>query len=126
MSACNNQEAGYHQKEMTQHHMQLNQGKKWQLDSASRKNIGRMDQAVQDAQLQKQISYTSLATTLQNASDTLIQQCRMQGPGHDMLHVWLENFLDNVKMMKTGNPDQQAEAFKKVQADLKEAPQYFE
>ena len=43
-----------------------------------------------------------LSAKLQSKIDTLIKQCRMQGPEHDALHVWLEKVLTDMKQLKDG------------------------
>jgi hypothetical protein len=50
----------------------------------------------------------------------------MSGKDHDMLHVWLENFLSDLKQLKTSSKQNQPLVFEGIENLVKEFGDYFE
>lgn len=84
-----------------------NKGGKWKADEATKKNVAAIVKIINDGSNLGESNRAKLTMQLQAGIDTLVQQCRMKGPDHDALHVWLEGVLHDVKEMKEGDNDYQ-------------------
>ena len=104
----------------------LNDGKKWRLDEATRKNMDSIKKTVQSVASSQQKDYAMVAADLENDANRLVSQCRMSGKDHDVLHVWLENFLSNLKELKTASKEERPMAFAKIETLVNEFGDYFE
>lgn len=134
--ACNEnkKEAGHihaqdsvaHSHSEKQSQLVLNDGKKWKMDESTRNNIDSIKQTVQSFASGQQKDYTKLATGLENDANRLVSQCRMSGKDHDMLHLWLEDFLSDLKQLKTSSKGEQPTAFERIETMVKEFSNYFE
>lgn len=101
--------------------LQLNNGAKWKLDDATKKNVASLKQIVNDT-----IRTADLASALQSGLHTLVSQCTMKGPDHDALHQWLEPFMHAVKELKDDDEDDRQEALAAIRKDLENFDMYFE
>ena len=119
-SRSETQEAQPHNTETKNAKLQLNNGQKWKLDEATRKNMKEIKTYLSQASHAGVLS----AEELQKYSDKLIKECRMSGPGHDALHVWLGTFLQNVQALKD-NRDAES-ASHALNENVKEFDSYFE
>lgn len=135
--ACNdtkNESAGHvhsqdsvtHSTSEKQSQLVLNDGKKWKLDEATRNNIDSIKKTVQTVAVSKEKDYAKAATDLENDANRLVSQCRMSGKDHDMLHMWLESFLSDLKQLKTGSKEEQPMAFAKIETSVNGFSDYFE
>ena len=104
----------------------LDDGKKRKLDEATRNNIDSIKKTVQFVASSQQKDYAKVAADLENDANRLVSQCRMSGKDHDMLHLWLENFLSDLKQLKTASKEEQPNAFAKIETLVKEFGDYFE
>lgn len=104
----------------------LNNGQKWKLDEPTRKNIGELKGIVDKAAAQPSPSYHQVATDLQASTDKLIGECRMSGPDHDALHLWLQEYLPALKELHNDNKPVQQAAFKTLQTKVQQFGDYFE
>ena len=77
--------------------LRLNNGSKWKTDEATRKNVAELVKIVNDRNNWGEANKAQLTKHLQNRIDTLVQECKMKGPDHDALHVWLEQVLHDLK-----------------------------
>lgn len=134
--ACNEnkKEAGHvlvpdsvaHEHSEKQRQLELNDGKKWKLDDATRHNIDSIKKTVQTFASSQQKDYTKIASVLENDANRLVSQCRMSGKDHDMLHLWLESFLSDLKQLKSSSKEKQPTAFERIEIVVKEFGDYFE
>lgn len=90
------------EKEHSESEVRLNKGSKWKADQATKENVAAMVKLVNDRSYMDAAKREELSAKLQSKIDTLIKQCRMQGPEHDALHVWLEKVLTDMKQLKDG------------------------
>ncbi|HWJ03415.1 MAG TPA: hypothetical protein VNU93_07010 [Verrucomicrobiae bacterium] len=104
----------------------LDNGQKWKLDEPTRKNIGELKVIVDKAAAQSSPNYHQVATDLQASTDKLIGECRMSGPDHDALHLWLEDYLPALKELHSNNKPIQKTAFRTVQTQVQQFGEYFE
>jgi hypothetical protein len=104
----------------------INEGKKWNMDDPTRTNINAIKQVFEKAAKETGPDYLKLAAQLQSATNKLVSECKMSGKDHDMLHVWLENYLSALKDLKSSEAKVQQAAFHKVEGQLNSFDQYFE
>lgn len=124
-SHVHSQDSVVHSTSEKESQLVLDDGKKWKLDEATRNNIDSIKKTVHSASSQQK-DYAKVATDLESDVNRLVSQCRMSGRDHDMLHLWLENFLTDLKELKTASKEEQPIAFAKIETLLKEFGDYFE
>ncbi|HEU4903036.1 MAG TPA: hypothetical protein VFT06_09595 [Flavisolibacter sp.] len=126
-ASCSNTTSNRDQLERDEHrqsirkNLALDNGSRWQLDQHTRQNIIDMKSLLHRADA---TNFLSVTTLLRAKTDELVQECQMKGPGHDVLHAWLETFMEDQKLVN--NPEMEPEkvlAF--LRADLKEFDAYF-
>ncbi|HET9825603.1 MAG TPA: hypothetical protein VFP87_09715 [Chitinophagaceae bacterium] len=105
--------------------LQLNNGARWKTDEATRKNVAAMVRVVNDSTTMGKNSRTQLASNLQQRIDTLVQQCKMKGPDHDALHLWLERVLMDLKQLKEDDKEYQ-ESYAALKKDVESFYTFFE
>lgn len=106
------------------HGLQLNNGVKWEADDATQTNVAALKQVINDPAYASPGKRTELAASLQMKIDTLIKQCRMKGPEHDALHVWLEKLQTDMKDLK--GEVEYADARAALKRDIDSFYSYFE
>jgi hypothetical protein len=102
--------------------LQLNNGAKWKLDDATKKNIAALKQIINDTTVASQ----DMVPAMQSGLDTLVSQCTMKGPDHDALHQWLELFMHMVKELKEDDEKERQEAIITIRKELENFDKYFE
>lgn len=112
--------------EMQEEKLVLNDGKKWKLDEATRNNIDSIRKTVQTVATSQQKDYAKAAADFETDANRLVSQCRMSGKDHEMLHVWLENFLSGLKQLKSTSTEEQPMAFERMETLVKEFDACFE
>lgn len=97
----------------------LNNGEKWKSDDPTNmhaQNLIGLNQdfrtKASDANLEM---FRNYADMLQQELNGMIKDCKMDGPDHDALHLWLEPVLNRVKDLKNAETDEKA---KEIDADL--------
>ena len=101
----------------------FNQGKKWRADSATRSNVAAMLQVLSDSSGAYGQDSKALYAALRRQIDKLVQQCTMQGPAHDALHVWLEKVLKDMKEWKEAGD---GDTFAILKKDVADFDRFFE
>lgn len=107
LAACGHQ----HTKETTEHtshiaptELALNGQERWQADEATNANIAQLQELMQVHLSQPDTNsleaVNELGHVLQLGFDEVFKECRMKGPEHDMLHVYLVPMLDDLKAIK--------------------------
>jgi hypothetical protein len=99
--------------------LSLNQGNKWKLDDATRNNM-------RDIKMSMESEPAPLPAALREKTDKLVRECRMGGPDHDALHLWLENFLADLRVLEETKGGPGSEAYKELREDLEEFDNFFE
>jgi len=89
--------------------LQLNNGARWKTDDATRNNVAAMMKVINDnsADAANKMAGSQLAAQLQLRIDTLVAQCKMKGPEHEALHVWLEGVLHTLKELREADDEYQ-------------------
>ena len=105
--------------------LQLNKGAKWKADEATRKNVAAFVTVINDSSNMGRTNLAQLTKQLQIRIDTLVQQCKMKGPDHDALHVWLEQVLHDLQNVKGGDHDYQ-KSYAALKRDVESFYVFFE
>jgi hypothetical protein len=105
--------------------LQLNNGAKWKADEATQKNVSALVKLLNDSSFIGEKNRVQLTQHLQTRIDTLVNQCRMKGPDHDTLHIWLARVLHDLKEVKEENDDYQ-KSFATLKKDVESFYTYFE
>jgi hypothetical protein len=107
--------------------IELNNGKKWQVDKNMLIHIRNMEKDVvsfTDSQLN---NYQDLAKKLQINLDLLTSNCTMKGKAHDELHKWLLPYIDLVKTLsETKDETSAAEQYENIKTSFNTFNQYFQ
>mgnify|MGYP001097888302 CR=1 FL=1 len=108
----------------------LNNGQKWKADAPTNENVVDIRTIVQNFSAEPHTSladYQIVADDLQKGLNKMVQECKMQGPDHDALHLWLEPLLKAVNELKKADDTASAEKiFHDIDERLQLYPQYFE
>ncbi len=103
----------------------LNNGVKWEADAPTRTNVAALVRIINDPAYTDAKQRNQLYTNLQVQLDTLVRQCRMQGPAHDALHVWLEKVMSDVKELKD-EEHEYSKVYSMLKSDVESFYQTFE
>jgi len=109
--------------------LSLNKGAKWETDASTRQHavlLQRMANSFQSSESTPLQAYHQHAAAVQEELNQLIKDCRMKGPEHDALHLWLEPVLHRTRALsETEDPAAAATATKQLQEDILKFSQYF-
>lgn len=97
--------------------LSLNNGEKWQSDESTNNHVKDLS-AIFGAFGEKSRSgladYQLLASEAQTELNGLIKDCKMTGPDHDALHLWLEPILKSTVELKDAKSMEEAEVISGV------------
>ena len=109
--------------------LSLNNGKKWKSDESTRNHVMKLSEMIRSFNGRANNSssdYRRFAAEVQTELDGLIKDCRMSGPDHDALHLWLEPILKQVAELKTDPAAEKAtEIVQAITKDVDLFNQYF-
>jgi len=109
--------------------LSLNNGAKWQTDKSTRTHVsGLMDSlhAFNAKPPEDHDAYKLFATSMQKEMEGLIKNCKMKGPDHEALHLWLHPVLQDIKNLGTTvTAEQGKKATEKLSRDIEKFNQYF-
>ncbi len=77
----------------------LNEGAKWSMDEHTRTSSAALRAHLSEATPESVEALAALGATLQGDIDGLIAGCKMTGPSHDQLHVFLMAFIPEVQAL---------------------------
>jgi hypothetical protein len=108
----------------------LNNGQKWRADMSTNENVASLCTIARDFAGETHTGltdYETLGSGLQKGFDKMIRECRMEGAGHDALHLWLEPLLVNMnELKKADNTASAGKIFAAIHERLELYTQYFE
>ena len=81
----------------------LNNGAKWKADNATNANVAELKKIADDfktIQTPTTEDYQALNGNMGRGLNKMIQDCKMEGPDHDALHLWLEPVLKQNAQLK--------------------------
>lgn len=121
--ACN--QNAHHQE--TVKGLKLNNGAKWDADSATIANVDLLKQTFTEANSESLNDYFSRAEKLQLGLNKMISECKMSGENHDALHLWLEPLIAKTKALKMSKSVEDARLiYEDITSIITIFPQYFE
>jgi hypothetical protein len=88
----------------TEEKVSLPKDAKWQADANTNKNVNLLQQKAAELNKDEMTApshYHNIASSLQTGIDQLVKECKMKGPDHDALHLWLEPLMGEIKELKT-------------------------
>lgn len=115
-----------HEHGTASHELTLNEGKKWQADDATVSHVNGMKLVTErfhSRQDQSLEAYVATGNELSDSIQQLVSECRMSGPDHDALHLWLEPFMKTVAELKKA---QSADAAQTSLADIEQRLSVFD
>ncbi len=99
----------------------LNKDKKWKVDDHTRNSIARMRVLVDTTKQDK------LGIAMAGEIKTLFEDCTMQGPAHDQLHVFLTGLLGGVNgLYSSKTPEERSVEVTAIRKSLKQFDTFFE
>ena len=107
----------------------LNNGAKWQTDESTRTHAAKLNAEVDAFNTKANAdvaAYQAFASGMQKELNALISDCKMKGPEHDALHLWLEPVLKDVSdLKKVTTTEDGKRVAEKLTDDVKKFNQYF-
>jgi hypothetical protein len=79
--------------------MHLNDGKKWSVDTHTKTAGAQLRKTIEAAKVDTLEGGQAAAKQLSDDLNGLIRGCTMKGPDHDMLHVFLSEFMPAVSQL---------------------------
>ena len=108
----------------------LNNGAKWKADPSTNENVKSIKIVSDKFSGKKEKSlneYHQCAADFQQAADKLIADCKMSGPDHDALHLWLHPLLEKIKTLKNSKDITEAGKFySEIQSQLTLYKNFFD
>lgn len=138
MAACNstankdvdaqNEEHSHHVEESGK--LTLNNGVRWKTDESTKRNVVAIRDlvvALEDENMQTIEAFHAAADEIKAKTNVLIKECKMQGPDHDALHLWLYPLLDDIKALSIATePETAKQLFDSILHRLYAFDTYFE
>lgn len=106
----------------------LNNGAKWQADASTNANVANLQSIAAKYNIEGADAkmFQLAAAELQAGLTTLVSECKMKGPDHDALHLWLEPLMKMIKdFEKKAISNDASFLLKKIDDHLKIYPEYF-
>lgn len=109
--------------------LSLNNGEKWASDISTRAHATAMiekSEAFTKSEKTAISDYQNLANEMQVELNKLVADCKMDGPDHDALHLWLEPVVAEMKSLKEVQSEEEGKAHaEKLNTNLQEFNKYF-
>ena len=109
---------------------QLNNGAKWKGDAPTNENVANLKSIIDNFKTKENPEvkdYQVFQASFTEGIGKMVKECKMQGPDHDALHVWLEPLMkDNKEMKDLNSKESMAGAFRIISQRVDLYPQYFE
>lgn len=109
--------------------LSLNNGAKWQTDENTRIHVTRLIDSLHAFNAKPNSdhnAYHAFAASMQRDMDSLIRDCRMKGPDHEALHLWLHPVLQDIKdLVSTVTAEEGKESTAMLGRDIEKFNQYF-
>ena len=107
----------------------LNGEERWQADEATNENIAQLQQLMQEhlngPEANSVEALQELGRGMQAGFQEVFDECRIQGPEHDMLHVYLMPMLEDVKALETADLKTALAARDRLAQRLEQYQTYF-
>jgi hypothetical protein len=106
--------------------LHLDNGAKWPADKPTVAAITAMQATVATFAKSGNGEFDELAWKLKGQLDGLIRDCRMTGPAHDQLHVFIKLLAPRIADLQSDDPVKIRMGFERVDALLAQFDDYFE
>ncbi|HEY0667449.1 MAG TPA: hypothetical protein VGD22_04680 [Sphingobacteriaceae bacterium] len=135
--ACNNPKhtVDQHQATNTENHdehdseLALNNGAKWQADESTRNHASKLNNKIAEFNKMQNTAvadYQTFGNEVQKELNSLVSDCKMKGPDHDALHLWLEPVLQTTKELKGVDSEEQGkQTVQELTEQVEKFNQYF-
>ena len=122
-------ETGHHDGHTAPTELALNKGERWQADEATNDNIDQLQQLMAEHLSQPDAdepeAVHELNRAMQLGFQEVFEECRMKGPEHDMLHVYLMPMLEDVKALESSKVEEALAARDRLAGQLEVYQTYF-
>ena len=109
---------------------ELNNGAKWKADASTNENVANLKSMIDKFKTNTDpavADYHAFQASFTDGINKMVKECKMQGPDHDALHVWLEPLMkDNKEMKDQDTKESLAASFNTLSQRVDIYPQYFE
>ena len=104
----------------------LNNDIKWQANIETTYGVRKMLTLIKDNKTTTIDDYKKLGVTLNNAKNTVVKECTMEGASHDNLHVWLHPLIEKIELLqKIQNAEEGAQLTSNIKMHLEGYYDYF-
>jgi hypothetical protein len=119
-------DAHAHGSEMPASGLSLNDGKRWEMDDHTRKMSLKMSKTFFNSDHSSQASLSAMGAKLENQLNQLIAGCTMDGEAHKQLHVFLADYIPNIKSLTEAKDlDMARDSAIKLKANLETYEKHF-
>ena len=109
---------------------ELNNGAKWKADASTNENVANLKSIIDRFKTNTDPTvedYHAFQASFTDGISKMVKECKMQGPDHDALHVWLEPLMkDNKELKEQDSKEALAATFSTINERVNIYPQYFE
>jgi hypothetical protein len=109
--------------------LSLNNGLKWQTDESTRTRVDKLNSILRlhtKSEIQSIEACKLLAERLLLEVNGLTRGCKMKGPEHEALHIWMEGVLKEItNLKKITSADQGKDSAEKLANKFREFNKYF-
>lgn len=108
--------------------LSLDAGRKWASDASTRAGMRRMQEIAQGASVQTggPDANSALANELETELARLVRECTMQGPAHQMLHIYLVRVTETIEGLKSDDEAKAQTNRQRLKPLLNEFDEFFE
>lgn len=107
--------------------IELNEGERWLVNEEMKPHVQSGENILKTFFEENSTNYDELVVNLENAHQSLIKSCTMEGKSHDELHKWLHPTLEAVKELKEANTSEEQRELTERLVDLYDTyHQYFQ
>lgn len=107
----------------------LNGEERWQADQATNENIAQLQELMEEHLRQPEANTIEavheLGQGMKIGFQEVFDECRMTGPEHDMLHVYLVPMVDDLKALEADNLETATAARDRLAQRLDQYQTYF-
>lgn len=106
--------------------IKLNSGEKWIANAETNQGVLKMQALIKDSPKETLEDYHQLANALNDAKNTVIKECTMEGASHDNLHIWLYPLINRIdNLMAADKLPKARNITMKISASLTDYHSYF-
>lgn len=133
--SCNSSTPAVHEEAHHEHGvaattLTLNNGQKWKADAATNNNVASLKNAAEifSSNSTPAINnYQALGNELGEGLNKMIRECKMSGPDHDALHLWLEPVIqESNELKKISDTTRAREIFYSLKERIEAYQKFFE